>query len=310
MAGKTNTNPLLPEWMLTANPPNTEKQGHRKLHFLRNTLSHLSEIMENEFFSERYADLPLFLQAIDPRIKILLFLVFILISSFCSNLAVLLVLAVIPAVYAGLSGLKEKAFLRRIWLYIPVLIFIFSLPGATNWFVQGKLLLRILPAGTLGLKDGLYITANGMENILRISLRAGISLSFALLLLLTTRWSRLMQGLGALRFPHFFLSICNMAYRYIFVLCTEAVNMMEARYLRTVGETNAHDNRRFMGNSVAHLFLKSHYLSGEVYDAMCCRGFTGKPVALRQLKIRRSDLLFLLSNVLILFILILGEYVF
>jgi len=58
------------------------------------------------------------------------------------------------------------------------------------------------------------------------------------------------------------------------------------------------------------LFLKSHRLSEEVYDAMCCRGFTGKTVSLDQFKIKNTDVLFMISNSIIILLLIAGERLF
>jgi energy-coupling factor transporter transmembrane protein EcfT len=101
-----------------------------------------------------------------------------------------------------------------------------------------------------------------------------------------------------------------MAYRYLFVLANAAGDLMQARFLRTVGQLETGANRRFMGHSAAHLFLKSHFLSGEIYDAMCCRGFTGKPVSLTKGKVAAKDVFFLVSNVLILLILIVEEILF
>ncbi|MDR3643660.1 MAG: energy-coupling factor transporter transmembrane protein EcfT, partial [Clostridia bacterium] len=101
-----------------------------------------------------------------------------------------------------------------------------------------------------------------------------------------------------------------MAYRYIFVVSEMAGDLMAARYLRTVGRLGAGENRRFVGHAAGHLFLKSHAMSAEIYDAMCCRGFTGRPVSLTVMKLRSTDLLFILSNLMIVLILIAGEHLF
>ena len=85
---------------------------------------------------------------------------------------------------------------------------------------------------------------------------------------------------------------------------------MEARTLRTVGKLETADNRRFMSHSIAHMFIKSHFLSEEIFDAMTCRGFTGRPVSIDEYKIKKTDILFVINNVVILLLLIVGEHLF
>lgn len=298
----------LPAWLLEKNA-SAPSVSRTKVHFLRKTLRHISEIFENELFCEQYAGKPLFLQNIDARVKLLVLLSFLVLSGFTANPAVLLLLAVVPLFYAGLSGIPVRTFVRRIWLYLPLLIFILSLPGASSLFLKGKPLFYLVQPGGFGLEEGLYFSAGGIIAALRAALRTGISLSFGFLLLLTTRWSQITGALASLHVPGVFVNILNMAYRYIHAISAMAGDMMEARYLRTVGKLKASESRRYTGHNIAQLFLKSYFLSEEVYDAMCCRGFTGKAVGLYSFKIRKSDWIFILSNLLIFMILILWEWI-
>lgn len=300
----------IPAWLLEKNLYNDMEASASKTHFIRKTLKHISEVFENELFCEKFAGKPLFLQSIDPRVKLLTLIFYMVLSSFTSNIVVLLILAVIPLLYAKLSGLELKDYIRRAWLYIPVLVLVFSIPGVTSLFVKGSPLVTVLRPGVMGLQSGLYFSMNGIEVALRVALRAGISLSFGFLLLLTTRWSKITSALALMHVPLLFISVLNMAYRYIFVISAMACDMMEARYLRTVGKLDTSDNRRFMGHSVAHMFIKSHYLSEEIYDAMRCRGFTDRPVSPDKFKVKGTDILFIINNVIIVLILIAGEHLF
>ena len=305
-----NSHADIPAWLLEKNEFKDVKTHDSRTHFIKNTLKHISEVFENEFFCEKYAGKPLFLQSIDPRVKFLTIIFYMVLSNFTQSLVILLILALIPLIYAGLSGLAMRGYIRRVWGYIPVLVLIILLPGASNFFVKGAPLFYLLKPGSMGLSSGLYFSSSGIEMALRITLRAGISLSFGFLLLLTTRWSQITGALASMYVPLIFISIINMAYRYIFVMSTQAGDMMEARYLRTVGRLETGDNRRFMGHSIAHLFVKSHFLSEEIYDAMCCRGFAGRPVSIDNFKIKGTDILFIINSAVILLILIAGEHLF
>jgi energy-coupling factor transporter transmembrane protein EcfT len=98
-----------------------------------------------------------------------------------------------------------------------------------------------------------------------------------------------------------------MAYKYIFILSKIATEMMEARFLRTVGNTKNKSNRMFIANRMAFLFIKSSYLSDEIYDAMRCRGFSGEILNLNRLRIQKIDFLWILNNIIILIVLFMGE---
>lgn len=271
-------------------------------------MKNITGIVENELYCEKYASKDDLLQLIDPRVKLCAFLVFMIFSSFTGNLAVLTVLAAVPMLYARLSGLPVGVFFRRTWLIVPLAVFIVSLPGASSLLIQGRPLFYLIPPGTFGLGQGLYFCAGGLETAFRLMLRTGISLSFAFLLFLTTRWSKITAGLASLHLPPLIVSILNMAYRYIFLLSEIAEGMMEARYLRTVGKLKSSDNRHFMAHSAAHLFLKGHFISEEIYEAMCCRGYTGDSAALPASGIGQKDSVFIILNAVILFLLIAGEH--
>lgn len=300
--------PAVPAWMLEKSPSRVGRSSGTG--FIAKTLRSFSEVFESEFRAERYASANKLLQCLDPRVKVIVLFGFMVFSAFSSSIVILLLLALIALLYAKLSGLDMKDYLRRVWAYIPLLVFILSLPGASSLFTKGTPLLIILPPGVLELHDGLYFTAPGVMMAVRLALRPGISLSFAFLLLLTTRWSQITEALARMHLPLMIVSVLNMAYRYIFIIAGMANSMMEARYLRTVGKLSAADNRRFMGHSAANLFIKSHFLSEEIYDAMVCRGFTGRPVSIETEKMQLSDILFIVNNAVILLLLIAGELLF
>lgn len=300
----------IPFWLTEKGSAGNLKVRSAKTNFIAKTLHHFSEIFENEFFCERYASKPMMLQCLDPRVKVIVLFGFMLFSAFASSIVVLVALALIALVYAKLSGLDMKDYIRRVWAYIPLILFIFSIPGASSLFTKGTPLFYVLRPGTFGIQTGLYFTASGAAMAFRLALRPGISLSFAFLLLLTTRWTRITGALAGMHVPLLIVSILNMAYRYIFIMAEMAGNMMQARFLRTVGRLDASENRRFMSRSAAHLFIKSHFLSEEIYDAMVCRGFTGKPVSMERFKISGIDLLFMINNLVILIVLIAGEHLF
>lgn len=300
----------VPSWLLEKNPNEPVKTRSSGTDFIAKTIRHFSEVFENELYCERYARKSLLLQCLDPRVKVIVLFAFLLFSAFASSMAVLLALAVTALVYAKLSGIDMKGYVRRIWAYIPLIVFVFSIPGASSLFTKGIPLFYVLRPGAFGIRTGLYFTVPGIEMAVRLALRPGISLSFAFLLLLTTRWSHITGALSRMHLPLLIISILNMAYRYLFIMAEMANSMMEARFLRTVGRLGTRDNRRFMSRSIACLFIRSQFFSEGIYDAMVCRGFTGKPVSIDSLQINAADILFVVNNSFIFLVLIAGERLF
>lgn len=269
--------------------------------FLSKTLLRFSELFENELYNNRHAEKDGLWQAADARIKIIVSLLFIVAANCCRSLAVLAGIGLTAACYAAVSRLPLKDYLRRVWKYLSVVVFIFTLPGASGWMIPGT---PVLSFGKV------YFTRAGLEMVFRAALRTGDSLSFAFLLLAATRWTDVMAGMAGLHIPEGFIAILNMAYRYIFLMASCGTEMMQARYLRTVGKLRSRENRKYIGGVFGQLFVKVHRISEEVYQAMTLRGYRGVFYGAEYRKLQRFDVLFLIVNLVILIILIAGGYIF
>lgn len=295
----------LPVWMTQPcekNVPPARRGGDGGTRFLQRTLRKIDTVFRTDLSGEKYAGRRLLLQEIHPAVKLPVLLGYAALAGFFSGIPALLMAAAVPLVYARLSGIPVREFARRVWAYLPVLLLALSLPGATNRFTRGAELMPLLP--------GLYFTAGGLAASLRMALRGGVSLSCAMLLLLTTRWPELMEGFAALRLPRLFAAVLSMAYRYLFVLSSVAAQRMEARQIRMVGRLTAKENRRFMGRSAGALFLQAHALSGEITDAMRCRGYDGFSAPAGGRRAAGADWLFAAGNLLVMLLMTVGEKLF
>ena len=278
--------------------------------FIAKTLTRFAQLFENELYCERYASNNKLLQCLDPRVKVVVVLAFMIYANFISNIAVLIGVAVVAMLYAKASGLPLGSYTRRTWLYLPVIISLFSLPGATNIFSGGSPAFYLVPAGALGTGNGLFFSKSGLLMALRIGLRTGDSLSFAFLLLMTTKWSDITGALRRMHLPDVFVAVLNMAYRYIFLIAEVGTAMIQARHLRTVGKIKAASDRKYVSSSVGQLFIRVHQMSETIYDAMRLRGYDGNIAAIDTMKTDIIDWLFLLINGIIIMILIIGGHIF
>ncbi len=115
----------------------------------------------------------------------------------------------------------------------------------------------------------------GLTGAVLFIARVGVSVSLAVLLVLTTRWADLLKSLQALRVPQLFVLILAMAYRYIFLFLHLANGLFEARKSRMVARTSGGEQRRWISGTMGSLLNRSVKMSNDVYAAMAARGFNG-----------------------------------
>jgi cobalt/nickel transport system permease protein len=259
----------------------------------------LSRLVRGSVYSEKIAARPGLLQGLDPRVKVVGIICLLLTASLLRNWYMLLLLYGVAVFLAAASNISLKFFVRRVWLFIPIFAAIIVLPSIFNIVRPGDPLWIIWDFGhevTLGpwsLGSYLAITYQGVKGAVVLILRVVASVSFGVLLALTTRWSDLLKALRVFFVPRIFILVLSMTYRYIFLLLGMAEDMFAARTSRMVGPSSQREDRRFMASSMGTMLGKSHSLSDEVYSAMLSRGFNGEPMTTHAFHARGSDWLWL-----------------
>lgn len=137
------------------------------------------------------------------------------------------------------------------------------------------------PIGSVDL--GLFsltLSGEGIRIVTTVTLKSWISVQAATLLVYTTTFHDLLEGLARLRLPKLMVAIISLMYRYLAVLTGEATRMMRARSARMATVEGARRpgirwQARVVGNMVGALFIRSYERSERVYLAMQSRGYTG-----------------------------------
>ncbi len=224
---------------------------------------------------------------LDARVKLLLTLAFILVTSLTPAGAwlaylglTLLALGVILA--AGLPPLLVQ---RRALVALP-----FALAALTVLFTtEGR------PLFTLSL-GAWHLTASqpGLIRFLSILLKSWLSVQGAILLAATTPFPTLVVAMRALRLPRLLVSIIAFMGRYLFVLADEALRLHRAREARSavIGPGSGGSitwRARVTGGMVGNLFLRSVERSERIYNAMLARGYRGELRTLSPPRLRPAD---------------------
>jgi len=248
------------------------------------------------------------IHTLDPRVKFVLILAFILTVALTPVAAwpvYILFFALVVSVEI-LSELGVGYVHKRALLAIPFVLaafpVIFTIPGQV---------LFSIPIGPWTL----HASLPGLERFISIALKSWISMQAAIILAAATNFPDLMVAMRAVRIPRLLVSIFGLMWRYLFVLADEAMRLMRARQARSgvsddPGLKPAGSliwRARVTGGMAGNLFLRAFERSDRIYVAMLSRGYDGEARSQPLPQISTSDWLILaISLALLLLLLIFG----
>ncbi|MBN1548543.1 MAG: cobalt ECF transporter T component CbiQ [Syntrophaceae bacterium] len=249
--------------------------------------------MKESIFAEEYAAQKGFLQGLDPRIKLVIILFFILTALFVKNLAVCGILYLICLTLTGFSSINLVFFLKRTWIFIPLFSLFIAIPAIFDFFTPGDALLTVK---MFGMKFS--ITRQGLSGAALFVSRVVVSVSFAILLSITTRHFVLLKVLGIFRIPPVFVMTLGMCYRYIYLFLDVLTHTYLAIKSRVGTRIDYQRGQRLVAWNIASLWHRSYYLHEAVYNAMLSRGFTGEFVILDDFRATRKDWMWFVASLI------------
>lgn len=272
-----------------------------KNNFISRSLMGALAFLRDSVFAEEYSLRNGLLQRVDPRLKVVSFVLFFISAIFLKKIELLIVLYLFCLLLVILSKINLGYFLKRSWIFIPIFSLFIAIPAIFNFFSPGEPLLTLKIAHIT-----LIITREGLQAGALFVLRVLISVSFAVVLSLTTPHTQLLRTLRYFKIPQVFVLTTGMCYRYIYLF----VGIIEDTYLaiksRTGGLMHYSKGQKVVSWNIAYLWQRSYGLSQQVYSAMLARGYSGEPVLLDSFKTKIGDWL---SLVLVVFFLTILFYI-
>ena len=214
------------------------------------------------------------LHARDPRAKIIVLLVFLIVLATTPVQAVVMVgiQAALLAAAVLLAGLPFAGVLARAAVVLP-----FSLTfGLISW-LAGE------PLRAVALVEKSYLSTLAV-----------------LLVVGTTPLPRLLSGLEALGVPRLLVLVAQFLYRYLFVISEQAQHMRVAAACRQGSSRHRRPRFRAAAGALAMLFARSYNRAEGVHRAMLARAFTGRFSTLGSLRFGAVDGLFVVATSLFL----------
>lgn len=235
-------------------------------------------------------------QRIDPRIKIVFLIYFIVIASLLKNINSAILLGTLILVLCILSKLPLFQFYKKVFITGGIFGFLIPLPSALNLFTPGDLLLPLfslpksfIPSASV-FPEVIGITSEGLLGVLMMACRVINSLSITLLVFYTTSFPEMMRGFSFFRVPEAMVMIMTLTYKYVFLFVKMIQEMYLARKARYMGGEKESTMRSWIAGRIGFIFQRSQRRFEEVYRAMVSRGFSGKiknptspPLCLRDL---------------------------
>ena len=259
--------------------------------------------LKESVFAEEYASKKGFLQSMDPRFKTIGILLFLLLVLLAKNIVFLAVMYLFCLILASCSKIKLGFFLKRTWIFMPLFSFFIAIPALFSAFTPGE---AVWSYNIFGLR--LIITRQGLFGAMLFVLRVVTSISFVILLALTTRHTELLRVLRIFRIPQIFVMTIGMCYRYIYLF----IEIIEDTYLaiksRVGFKVHYKKGQEIITWGIAHLWQRSYQLNNQVYNAMLSRGYRGEPKVLNEFKTMFSDWLWLIFAVLFFIIIVVMSY--
>jgi cobalt/nickel transport system permease protein len=235
-------------------------------------------------FLDRYRQGTSLIHHLDPRLKLLATLAFVLAVTTTppgnwtafALLAALAIGVVIVAEVPLAEGLKHSAvalpFAGMVAVSLP-----FTQAGEVLWSWQ--------PFGFT-----LTITDAGLAMFATVVIKAWLSVMISGLLVATTPFPDLLKAMRSLHVPAVLTATISFMYRYLFVLVDEAMRLQTARASRSVGTGRTVWWRaQVLGGMIGSLFIRSYERSERIYAAMLSRGFAGEVRTLRRLTWHARD---------------------
>ena len=224
---------------------------------------------------------------LEPRLRVILTLVFLVAVSFITTIHMLLVCASIVTIFV-LAALVTRRFRLKDFLgggFGVALAFtlIMALPSTLNLFAHGdgQLIFTLWECdssrhfGPWTIPARIGITQIGIYAAITLLLRVLTSVSAVLWLTLTTRWLDLLRALRSLGVPALVVQIFSMTMIYLHLLLGREEDVHLARKSRMICKERTIVGQKWVGTRIARAWEDSLRLMEEVHQAMTARGFTG-----------------------------------
>jgi len=260
--------------------------------------------MRANMISEPFAIGDSLIHRLDPRIRVVLTVLYTFVIALAYQFPVLTAALVLSSALIAISRVSIKAVFKRmvmvnalillLWLVLPFTFNGMVLPFTFN----GNVLTRIGPFAIY--HPGVVLAA-------QITLKSNAILFAFIALIATMSLATLGHALHRLGVPGKMVHLLLMTYRYLFVIEVEYLRLMRAAKIRGFRPGTNVNTYRTYSYVIGMLFVRAAARAERVYQAMLCRGFNGKFYSLQEFQTTAASWIFSIIMTIFIMAMILME---
>jgi len=251
------------------------------------TIKELSKFIEYTLTNQEFIVKKGLLQSIDPRIKLATTIAVIVMAVQTVEVKIFTLLFLLVIVLCVLSKIRLGFFLKRVFIFTPLFSALVVLPYPFLFGTQ-----VIYTANFFVITFPIYY--EGLMKAFVFAFRVTITISFATLFILTTRWSNFLLGLKKLHVPSIFIVLLNTTYRQITQFVNLLYKILVMRESRMVHSLGTIEGIKYWSGAVGLLFIKAYEYAEKTTLAINARGGSiQEMVSLYEPKINIKDVAFL-----------------
>lgn len=276
---KSNIPPFLFE-KKKLTPSASGKKAHLSL--VDRSIKEFAGVIQSGFTQWETASKKGLLQYIDPRVKLVFMISFLIIISIKKDIQSELFISAFTFSMALLSNLNIYRLYKNIFLLTFFFGFLISFPSAFNIITGGEMLFPIIRLDAdytfwiYKIPSTIGLTREGIETASLLILRVFNSISLSFLIINTTQFFELMKSLSMMKVPDALIMIITLSYKYIFILSKTVEDMYLGLKSRLAVEIKSSEMRKIVTGRMAFIFKKSWRKYDALYRAMLARGFSGE----------------------------------
>jgi len=246
---------------------------------------------------EEFAEGTSIFHKLDPRVKFMTFMPYIIVVAVMKGIqypALALLISTSMVIISRIDGAKllsrlgvVNVFILLLWLFLP-----FSHPG--------KEVFHIGP---------LIATREGLLFTLSITLKANAIILATIAILGTSEIFSLAHALVHLKIPTKLVYLFFFFYRYISVLHQEYSRLKRSISIRAFRPRTSVHTYKTYAYLVGMLIVRSYDRSQRIYNAMLCRGFTGKFPVISHFHMHTRDYIYSCFMICIIIIMVVLIYI-
>ena len=274
----------IPQWLKTVTSDGSRVTRYalrkRNERFLDKTLRHVISFVEDTLFNESISAQNGLLQMIEPKVKIMSLLSFVVVLSLQKSMEGIAAFSLLAILLVFASRIPLRTFAKRL-LPAAVLTLIISIPVILNLIVEGDPLFvllrfeRSVNMGPLVMPQEIAVTRQGLGSAITLLLRIITSVSIVFLLTMTTPPNTFVKTLSSL-VPGTLQPLVSISYRYIFFLVRKVEHFIMGLRSRQITSVKPSTGRHWVTSRIGLLFSMSVELSNELAMAMESRGYKGE----------------------------------